>query len=107
MSGPLIDHARLGRRLRRWLALLVVATLVAWLVGGLIGDGPTLRSLTGLLGVGVLLALFVEIVVVGGAAVAAALRAGERGERLAAPDVSLVPPQVAARLRWRRAPGAR
>ena len=106
MSG-LVDHARLGRRLRRWLLLLVVATFVAWLVGGLLGDGPTLRDLAGLLGVAVLLALLVEVVVVGGAAVGAALRAGERGERLAGPDVTLVPPQVRARLRRGRGPGAR
>lgn len=106
MSG-LVDHARLGRRLRRWLALLVVATLVAWLIGGVLGDGLALHDLAGLAGVAVLLALLVEVFIVGGAAVAAALRAGERGERLAAPDVSLVPPQVAARLRRRRAPGAR
>jgi hypothetical protein len=41
-AGPvsgLIDHARIGRRLRRWLALLVVATLVAWLVGGCSATG--------------------------------------------------------------------
>jgi len=106
VSG-LIDHARIGRRLRRWLVLLVLATLSAWLIGGVLGDGPTLRGLAGLVGVAVLLALLVEVFIVGGAAVAAALRAGERGERLAAPDVSLVPPQVAARLRERRAPGAR
>jgi len=106
VSG-LVDHARLGRRLRRWLLLLVVATFVAWLVGGLLGDGPTLRDLAGLLGVAVLLALLVEVVVVGGAAVGAALRAGERGERLAGPDVTLVPPQVRARLRRGRGPGAR
>jgi hypothetical protein len=106
MSG-LVDHARIGRRLRRWLALLSVATLVAWLVGGLLGDGPTLRGLAGLLGVAVLLALLVEVFVVGGAAVAAALRAGERGDRLASGDVTLLPPQVAARFRKRRAPGAR
>lgn len=106
MSG-LVDHARIARRLRRWLALLVVATLVAWLVGGLVGDGPTLRGLAGLAGVAVLLALLVEVTVVGGAAVGAALRAGERGDRLAASDVSLVPPQVQARLRRRRGPGAR
>jgi len=107
VSVPTIDHARLARRLRRWLALLLGATLVAWLVGGVLGDGPTARSLAGLLGVALLLAVLVEIVVVGGAAVGAALRAGERGERLAGPDVSLVPPQVAARFRSRRAPGAR
>ncbi len=106
MSG-LVDHARIGRRLRRWLLLLSMATLIAWLGGGLLGDGPTLRGLTGLLGVAVLLALFVEVFVVGGAAVAAALRAGERGERLASGDVTLLPPQVAARFRKRRAPGAR
>ena len=107
MSGPLIDHARLARRLRRWLALLLGATLVAWLAGGMLGDGPTMRSLSGLLGVALLSAVLIEIVLVGGTAVSAALRAGERGERLAAPDVSLVPPQVSARLRRRRAPGAR
>lgn len=106
MSG-IIDHPRTARRLRRWLLLLLVATIVAWLLGGLVGDGPTLRGLTGLLGVAVLLALFVEVVVVGGAAVAGALRAGERGDRLAAPDVTLLPPQLEARLRRRRAPGAR
>jgi len=105
MSG-LVDHARIGRRLRRWLVLLTAATLVAWLVGGLLGDGPTLRGLAGMFGVAVLLALFVEVFVVGGAAVAAALRAGERGERLASGDVTLLPPQVAARFRRRRAPGA-
>jgi cation transporter-like permease len=103
----IIDHERIARRLRRWLVLLLAATLVAWLVGGLIGDGPTLRGLTGLLGVAVLLALLVEIVVVGGAAVRGALRAGARGDRLAAPDVMLLPPQVASRLRRRRGPGAR
>jgi cation transporter-like permease len=106
VSG-IIDHPRIARRLRRWLVLLLVATIVAWLLGGLVGDGPTLRGLTGLLGVAVLLALFVEVVVVGGAAVAGALRAGERGDRLAAPDVTLLPPQLEARLRRRRAPGAR
>jgi hypothetical protein len=106
VSG-LIDHARLARRLRRWLVLLLLATLTAWLIGGLLGDGPTLRGLTGLLGVAVLLALLVEVVVVGGAAVGGALRAGERGDRLAAADVSLLPPQLSSRLRRRRGSGAR
>ena len=106
MSG-LVDHARIARRLRRWLALLVTATLLAWLVGGLLGDGPTLRGLAGLVGVAILLALLVEVFVVGGSAVAAALRAGERGERLSSSDVSLVPPQVSARLRRRRGRGER
>jgi len=109
MSGSndaIIDHARIARRLRRWLVLLLVATLAAWLLGGIAGGGLTLRGLTGLLGVAVLLALLIEIVVVGGAAVGGALRAGERGHRLAADDVALLPPQLAARFRRRRAPGA-
>jgi hypothetical protein len=106
MSG-LIDHARLASRLRRWLVLLLAATLLAWLIGGALDGGPTLQGLAGLFGVALLLALLVEVLVVGGAAVGAALRAGERGERLASSDVSLIPPQVAARLRRRRAPGAR
>ena len=106
MSG-LVDHARIARRLRRWLVLLVAATLLAWLVGGLVGDGSTLRGLASLAGVALLLALLVEVFVVGGSAVAAALRAGERGERLASSDVSLVPPQVSARFRRRRAAGGR
>lgn len=106
MSG-LVDHARIGRRLRRWLVLLGAATLTAWLVGGLLGDGPTLAGLGSIVGVAVLLALLVEVLVVGGAAVAAALRAGERGDRLAAADVTLLPPQVSGRLRRRRGPGAR
>ena len=106
MSG-LVDPARIARRLRRWIVLLVGATLLAWLVGGLVGDGPTLRGLAELVGVAVLLALLVEVFIVGGSAVAAALRAGEQGERLSAADVSLVPPQVGARLRRRRAAGGR
>ncbi len=110
MSEPgdaIIDHARIARRLRRWLMLLLGATFLAWLLGGVVGDGLTLRALTGLLGVAVLLALFIEIVVVGGAAIGGALRAGERGHRLAADDVTLLPPQLASRIRRRRAPGAR
>jgi hypothetical protein len=106
VSG-LIDHGRIGRRLRRWLMLLGAATLVAWLVGGLLAGGPTLRGLAGLVGVALLLALLVEVLVVGGAAVGAALRAGERGERLARSDVSLAPPQLSSWLRRGRARGAR
>ncbi len=107
----LLDHGRIARRLRRWLVLLLVATTVAWLVGGLLREGPTLRGFAELLGVAVLLALLVEVLVVGGAAVGALLRAGAEGERLSSPDVSLVPPQMMARLSRRRsprrAPGAR
>jgi hypothetical protein len=106
-SAGAIDHGRIARRLRRWLILLLAATLLAWLVGGLVGDGLTLAGLAGLLGVAVLLALLVEVVVVGGAAVGAALKAGAQGHRLAADDVTLLPPQFAGRFRRRRAPGAR
>jgi len=90
----LLDHGRIARRLRRWLVLLLVATTSVWLVAGLLGDGPTIRGLAELFGVAVLLALLVEVVVVGGAAVGALLRAGAQGERLSSPDVALVPPQL-------------
>jgi hypothetical protein len=108
----LIDHGRIARRLRRWLVLLLVATTGAWLLGGLLGDGPTLKGFAELLGVAVLLALLVEVLVVGGAAVGALLRAGARGDRLSSSDVSLVPPQMMRGRLNRRpasgpAPGAR
>ena len=108
MSGrapgvPIVDLPRTARRLRRSLLLLSAATLTAWLVGGAIGDGPTLGDLAELGGVAVLLALLIEAVIVGGAAVGGALRAGGRGDRLSADDVALLPPQ----LRRRRGPTAR
>jgi hypothetical protein len=93
VSG-LVDHAVIGRRLRRSLLLLGGATIVAWLIGGALAGGPTLARLAELLGVAVLLSLLIEVVIVGGAAVSAALRAGARGERLSADDVRLVPPQL-------------
>lgn len=104
MSG-LVDHAAVGRRLRRSFLLLVTATLVAWLVSGLFVGRLETSRLVELLGVAVLLALLIEVVVVGGAAIAGALRAGERGERLSADDVRLVPPQL-RRVRRPRGPGA-
>jgi len=97
MSG-LVDYERTARRLRRSLGLLCVATIVLWLVGGLVSDGLSLRGLVELSGVALLLALLVEFLVVGGAAVGGALRAGGRGERLSSEDVRLVPPQLQGRL---------
>lgn len=86
--APIVDWARAGRRLRASaLAIgVVVATgsLVTWLVVG--------SSEIGTWVFGGLAAMFlVELVVVGGSALAGMLRAGERGDRLARGDVSLLP----------------
>jgi hypothetical protein len=97
VSG-LVDYGRTARRLRRSLALLGVATLVLWLVGGVVRGALSLRALIELSGVALLLALLVEFLVVGGAALGGALRAGGRGERLSSADVRLVPPQLHRRL---------
>lgn len=98
MSG-LVDYPRIARRLRRSLILLGTATIVLWLIGGALDGGLALQGLTELAGVAVLLALLLEVFVVGGAAVGGALRAGGRGERLASDDVALVPPQLRRRRR--------
>lgn len=97
MNG-LVDYGRTARRLRRSLVLLCLATLVLWLIGGAVRGGLTLRALIELSGVALLLALLVEFLIVGGAALGGALRAGGRGERLASADVRLVPPQLHGRL---------
>jgi uncharacterized membrane protein len=94
----LVDYGRTARRLRRSLVLLCLATLVLWLIGGAVRGGLTLRALIELSGVALLLALLVEFLIVGGAALGGALRAGGRGERLASADVRLVPPQLHGRL---------
>jgi len=107
VSGPpLVDLPRTARRLRRWLGLLAGGVPIAWLAGGAVRGSLELARLAELAGVAVLLALLIELVVVGGAALRGALRAGARGERLAAPDVTLLPPQVRARLRPRGAAAA-
>jgi hypothetical protein len=86
-----VDWARAGRRLRA--SALVIGTIVAigslatWLLSGAPEAGTWLF--------GGLLAMFVvEVVVVGGSAVSGMLRAGERGDRLARSDVSLLPARV-------------
>jgi hypothetical protein len=104
-SSRLVDHAAVGRRLRRWLVLLVVAVPSVWLVGGLATGGPRLARLAELAGAALLLSILVEAVVVGGAAVSGALRAGARGERLSSADVRLLPPQLGIRPRRGRADG--
>jgi hypothetical protein len=102
VAAGIVDWHRTGRRLRRQGLVILCVVLVVWLVLGVAGDGPTLRALGELLGLGVLVAIAGEVVIVGGAAVRGMLRAGERGERLASSDVSLLPPQVRRRLGRRR-----
>lgn len=96
-DAPLLDWARVGRRIGWSAAALGTLAVVAWLVVGLASGGPSLGELGGYLGLAAGGLFVAEVVVVGGAAVRALLRAGERGERLAQRDVGLLPPQVT---RW-------
>lgn len=101
-AGPVIvDWARTARRLATSLSVIGVAIGVTWVAVALVGDGPRLRLLAELVGFGLLAAFVVEVVIVGGSAVRGLLRAGERGERLAGQDVSLLPPQARRRGRGR------
>ena len=76
-------------------AVLVTLVVVGWLVDGIVGDtGFRLRVLGELGGLALLATFVAEVVVVGGASVRGMLRAGDRGERLAGSDVSLLPPQL-------------
>jgi hypothetical protein len=96
---PIVDWGRTARRLRAILLVIGGVVLALWVVTGVLGDGPSLRSLAELVGLGLLAAFVVEVVVVGGSAVRGLLRAGERGDRLAGEDVSLLPPQLLRRRR--------
>lgn len=95
---PVVDFERMGQRLRKTAAWLLGLALVVWVVTipfrGV--DGALLMNLIGLaLGL-----LFVaEVVIVGGSALSGMLAAGERGDRLASSDVSLLPPQLTRRRR--------
>lgn len=93
-AAPIVDWSRTARRLRRQLSAIGVLVVATWLVVGFAGDGPTGRLLAELVGLGVLLSFVVEVVVVGGSAIRGLLAAGERGDRLASSDVTLLPPQL-------------
>lgn len=92
-SAPLelVDWRGTAVRIRRSALVLGTLVVVGWLVGGLLGDGLTLRALGGWFGLGMTLLFVAEVVVVGGAALRGMLRAGEAGERLASDDVGLLP----------------
>lgn len=98
-----LDLPRVARRLGRTLAVLAVLVVVGWLVAAARRGAPALDVLAAGTGVALLAAFVAEVVVVGGAAARGMLSAGARGDRLAAPDVGLVPPQLACR--WRRLTG--
>lgn len=103
VHASIIDWSRTARRLRTVLLGIGGTAVTLWLVLGFIGDGPSLRLLAELGGIGILCVFAVEVVVVGGAAIRGMFTAGERGERLASQDVFLLPPQL---LRGRRATGS-
>lgn len=87
----LVDWARTGRRMAAGVVVFQGLAVLAWLVVGLAGDGLSAADLFGFVGVAVLASFALEVVVVGGSAVRGMLRAGERGDRLAGPDVGLLP----------------
>lgn len=94
---PIVNWSRTARRLRFALFTLGGLVILAWLAFALAGDGLRVTRLAELVGVALLVALFIEFVIVGGAAVRGMLLAGERGDRLARHDVALLPPQLLRR----------
>lgn len=98
---PIVDWGSTARRLRWQLALVAVGIVVVWLVVGIARGSLTMALLGEVAGFGVLIAIVLEVVIVGGAALRGMLRAGERGDRLSSPDVSLLPPQVTCWMRRR------
>jgi hypothetical protein len=97
--GRLVDFRATARRMRRSAAVLLLAALGAWLITGLGNGGLAGSDLGGWLGLALGGMFVVEVVVVGGSALRGMLRAGESGERLAAGDVGILPPQLRRRLR--------
>lgn len=95
-GGGLVDYRRTARRLRAGAAVLALVVLATWAGLAAFGDA-SVRTLVELAGLGLLGMLVLEVVVVGGAALRGMLAAGDRGERLAAGDVALVPPQLRRR----------
>jgi hypothetical protein len=94
---PVVDFPRTLRRLGTSLSVIGGVVVVTWLVLGAVGDGWRLARLAELFGLGLMVAFLVEVVVVGGSAVRGMLAAGERGDRLASGDVTLLPPQAGRR----------
>ncbi|HSK24618.1 MAG TPA: hypothetical protein VK906_15640 [Egicoccus sp.] len=94
VAAPIVDWRRTARRLRRQLLVIAGLVVAAWLVIGLAGAGLSVRLLAEVTGFGFFLAFVAEVVVVGGSAVRGMLIAGERGERRARADVTLLPPQL-------------
>ncbi len=96
---PIVDWRRTAHRLRRVLLVIATGVVTIWVGLGIAGDGFGLARLGELAGLGLLVAFVAEVVVVGGSAVRGMLKAGERGDRLASADVSLLPPQLTRRRR--------
>jgi hypothetical protein len=92
-AAPLLDFRRTARRLATALTIIAGLVLAGWGVLAVTAGAPV-RLLAELAGFGVLAAVAVEVVVVGGSAVRGMFTAGERGERLASADVSMIPPQL-------------
>ena len=101
-----LDPGAIARRLGRTLAIIATGVVALWLVEVVRRGDPALDRLGTLVGLGLAAAFVGEVVVVGGGAVRGLLAAGERGERLAGSDVTLLPPQLVCmlgRVRRRRA----
>lgn len=94
---PVVDWLRTGRRLAISLGVIGTSVVLVWAGLSLTRGAFSVRLLGELVGLGLLIAFAAEVVVVGGAAVRGLLRAGERGDRLASSDVSLLPPQLRRR----------
>ncbi len=98
MAAPVVDFAATARRLRRSLLVLGCVVLIAWpLVGEVRSVGLSAGLLGELVGWALLAAFVIEAVIAGGAALRGMFRAGARGDRLAARDVSMLPPQLRRR----------
>lgn len=98
-ADPIVDWGRTGRRMGFSIATITTLVVAGWLIVGLLDGQLRGRLLGELVGLGLLVAFAAEFVIVGGAALRGMLRAGERGDRLAGDDVSLLPPQVLRRRR--------
>jgi hypothetical protein len=97
VAPPIVDWHRTARRLRAILVVIALVVVAAWVVDGVRGDGFALRRLGEFAGLGLLVAVVAEVVVVGGSAVRGLFLAGQRGHRLAGGDVGLLPPQLQRR----------